>query len=110
MTGSQRAAEDPTAQLSPMARKLVAAARRLLPRVILLDLGLPKLDGWEVARRLRADPLTAGAVLIALSGYGQASDRERSRDCGFDGHLLKPAGLSAIYSTVAAHPQRSNAG
>jgi signal transduction histidine kinase/CheY-like chemotaxis protein len=81
----------------------LAVARRFVPNVILLDVGLPKLDGWEVARRLRSDPITARAVMIALSGYGQADDRERSRDSGFDDHLLKPATLDAIYKAVAAN-------
>ncbi|SNT18275.1 PAS domain S-box-containing protein [Noviherbaspirillum humi] len=87
----------------------LTVARRFAPRVVLLDLGLPKLDGWEVARRLRADPATAGALVIALSGYGQASDRERSRDAGFDDHLLKPADIDAVYAAVAAHKERRNA-
>jgi PAS domain S-box-containing protein len=77
-------------------------ARQLAPDVVILDVGLPKMDGWEVARALRADPATKGAVLIALSGYGQRSDRERSREAGFDEHLLKPADVSAIYRAVNA--------
>jgi CheY-like chemotaxis protein len=81
-------------------------ARRFAPRVVLLDIGLPKLDGWGVARKLRANPDTAGAVLIAVSGYGQASDRDRSRDSGFDDHLLKPVNLNAIYGAFAAHKDR----
>lgn len=88
----------------------LVVARHFTPRVVLLDVGLPKLDGWEVARRLRADPATAGTVLIALSGYGQTGDRERSRAAGFDGHLLKPVDLEAVYGAVDPHLHRFNAG
>lgn len=60
------------------------------PDVILLDIGLPLMDGYEVARRLRSDPRFAGVQLIAITGYGQAADRQRSRAAGFDLHLVKP--------------------
>lgn len=60
------------------------------PDVVLLDIGLPLMDGYEVARRLRAMPRTRGALLLALTGYGQPADRQRGKDAGFDGHLLKP--------------------
>jgi CheY-like chemotaxis protein len=60
------------------------------PVAALIDLGLPGLDGYEVARRLRADPRCAGAVLIAVTGYGRPEDRQRSREAGFDHHVLKP--------------------
>ena len=55
-----------------------------------VDIGLPAVDGYEVARRLRADPHSAGMRLVALSGYGRAEDRARSCDAGFDRHLVKP--------------------
>jgi signal transduction histidine kinase len=66
------------------------AARQMKPDVVLCDLGLPGMDGFEVARALRADPLTAETYLVALSGYGQKDDRDRSRQSGFDIHLTKP--------------------
>jgi CheY-like chemotaxis protein len=75
-------------------------ARQLNPQAVILDVGLPKIDGWGVARQLRADPSTGHMVLIALSGYGQTSDRERSREAGFDEHLLKPADVNAIYEAL----------
>lgn len=65
-------------------------AAQFKPEVVLLDIGLPLMDGYEVARRLRQMPLMAGALLIALTGYGQQGDRERGKDAGFDGHMLKP--------------------
>lgn len=66
------------------------AAAEFRPNAVLLDIGLPDLDGYEVARRLRADPAFEGLVIIALSGYCQEEDRRRSREAGFDHHVAKP--------------------
>jgi two-component system OmpR family response regulator len=68
----------------------IAAARRWRPEFILLDLGLPGMDGYEVARRLRQEGPCQETVVIAVTGYGQPEDRERSRAAGIDHHLLKP--------------------
>ena len=68
----------------------VLAAASNPPQAFLLDIGLPGMDGFELARRLRAAPATAGATLIALTGYGQPQDRERSYAAGFDHHVEKP--------------------
>jgi signal transduction histidine kinase/CheY-like chemotaxis protein len=68
----------------------VAAARRFHPEVVLCDLGLPGMNGFEVAAELRRDPSTASAKLIAVTGYGAEEDRRRSREAGFDLHLTKP--------------------
>ncbi|MBN3758539.1 response regulator [Paraburkholderia sp. Tr-20389] len=80
----------------------IAAASEFKPEVVLLDIGLPGVDGYQVARALRAEPATAGALLIALTGYGQDSDRQRTRDAGFDHHLVKPASLDDIERVIAA--------
>ena len=72
------------------------AARQYRPQVVLLDIGLPKLDGYEVARRLREDPATKDVVIVAMTGYGQAADRERARDAGFDHHLVKPVDFAKV--------------
>jgi signal transduction histidine kinase/DNA-binding response OmpR family regulator len=72
------------------------AASEFRPEVVLLDIGLPLMDGYEVARRLRQMPETAGALLVALTGYGQQGDRERGKDAGFDGHMLKPVDPHAL--------------
>lgn len=69
----------------------IAAARAHHPAVALLDIGMPGMDGYEVARRLRAGPDTGGMILVALTGYGSEEDRRRSREAGFDHHLVKPA-------------------
>jgi two-component system CheB/CheR fusion protein len=69
----------------------VAAATAWRPDVVLCDIGLPGMDGYEVARALRHHPATAGVRLIAVTGYGKDEDRRRSREAGFDHHLTKPA-------------------
>ena len=68
----------------------IAAAKDYRPDVVLLDLGLPVVDGFEVARQIRQRPETRHAHLVALTGWGQAEDRARTRDAGFDHHLTKP--------------------
>jgi CheY-like chemotaxis protein len=65
------------------------AAERFLPEVVLLDIGLPGMDGHEVARRLRGRPRFEHTTLVALTGWGQESDRRRSQEAGFDHHLVK---------------------
>jgi len=74
----------------------VAAAAEFAPEVVLLDLGLPGMDGFEVARRLRAMPALAGAFLVAMSGYGSDEDRAEARDAGFDEYLIKPLDLDFL--------------
>lgn len=66
------------------------AARRLRPHVILCDIGLPGMDGYAVASCLRSEPATRAAHLVALTGYGRDSDRQRTQEAGFDLHLVKP--------------------
>jgi len=77
----------------------IAAAQR--PDVALVDIGLPGIDGYEVARRLRADPQTREIRLIALTGYGLADDQRRVLDAGFDLHLVKPVELEALLEQLA---------
>ncbi len=79
-------------------------AKEWPPRIILLDIGLPGLDGYEVARRLRTDPTTAGARLIALTGYGQQSDMDLTREAGFDAHLVKPYAFDALEKLMLQEP------
>jgi len=69
----------------------LALAERVRPDVIVLDLGMPRMDGCEVARRIRAMPWGRTPLLVALTGWGQEADRQRTRDAGFDAHLVKPA-------------------
>jgi CheY-like chemotaxis protein len=72
------------------------AAARLTPTIGLLDIGLPVMDGFEVARRLRSMPEHAEIRLVAITGYGQEGDRERSRAAGFDAHMVKPVDLDEL--------------
>jgi two-component system CheB/CheR fusion protein len=71
------------------------------PEVVLLDIGLPGLDGYQVASRLRGRPRTARALLVALTGYGQEEDQHLAREAGFDHHLTKPVDLPVIYELLA---------
>lgn len=72
------------------------AAHAFRPDLAFVDIGLPQLDGYEVARRLKADPALSGIELAAVSGYGQVEDRRRSRAAGFRAHLVKPAGFAQV--------------
>ncbi len=76
--------------------KVLEAALAFRPDVILLDIGLPGLSGYEVARQLRSDPRFARTVLIAVTGWGSADDRRRSSEAGFDEHLTKPLDLATL--------------
>jgi CheY-like chemotaxis protein len=81
----------------------LARAREAAPQVCLLDIGLPGMDGAELARRLRAQPETAHALLVAVTGYGQDSDRARAREAGFDHHLVKPVDLDRLQALLDAY-------
>jgi DNA-binding response OmpR family regulator len=81
-------------------RTAVEIAEILEPAVVLLDLGLPYLSGHEVARRLRALPWGRNACLIALTGWGQQDDVQRSRQAGFDEHLTKPVDPEVLLQRI----------
>ncbi|MGH8210341.1 MAG: response regulator, partial [Steroidobacteraceae bacterium] len=78
------------------------SAQEHRPEVALLDIGMPKLDGYEVARRIRAQPWGQRITLVALTGWGQDSDRRRSQEAGFDSHLVKPLDLDKLTELLAA--------
>jgi PAS domain S-box-containing protein len=79
----------------------LAAAERLRPDAVLLDIGLPGQNGYEVARAIRAEPWGRGLVLVALTGWGQDADRRRSREAGFDRHLVKPVDPDHLLRSLA---------
>jgi CheY-like chemotaxis protein len=80
----------------------LALADQIAPEVALLDIGLPGLDGYELARRLRQADGTRQARLVAVTGWGQDGDRAKARDAGFDAHLTKPAAPHDILAVLTA--------
>lgn len=76
------------------------------PEVLILDIGLPDIDGYDLARQVRALPQTASAILVALTGYGQPADRERSVAAGFNHHLTKPVDAAVLLRLLASVSQR----
>lgn len=74
----------------------LAAAKASCPDVIFLDIGMPFMDGYQVAKALRSDATMTSVKIIALTAWGDASSREKSRDAGFDVHLTKPAGIAEL--------------
>ena len=83
----------------------LASAATFEPEVVVLDIGLPLVDGYEVARRLRQLPATRQALMVALTGYGQAADREQAQAAGFDLHLVKPADPCVLAEHIRAWRQ-----
>jgi signal transduction histidine kinase len=88
-------------QVVTTGREGIARALETAPEFVLCDIGLPDVDGYEVARTLRADPRLRSTVLVALSGYAQAEDRKRAAQAGFDAHLPKPAPLDELTRLLA---------
>ncbi len=80
------------------------------PDIVLLDIGLPGMDGYEVARRIRERADSAGLLLVALTGYGRAEDRLRSRESGFDHHFTKPVELEPLLALIESHAQGARRG
>ncbi|AGA26041.1 PAS domain-containing hybrid sensor histidine kinase/response regulator [Singulisphaera acidiphila] len=79
----------------------IAVVQSYRPDIVLLDIGLPGMDGYEVARRLRNDETGSDCVIVAISGYGQEDDRRRGREAGFDFHLVKPVDPDALLTLLA---------
>jgi PAS domain S-box-containing protein len=79
----------------------VEAAESFQPELVLLDIGLPKLNGYEVARRIRRQPWGQDAILVALTGWGQDEDRRRSQEAGFNFHIVKPVELADLEKLLA---------
>jgi CheY-like chemotaxis protein len=77
------------------------------PDIVLLDLGMPEMDGYEVARRIRQEPWGKDVMLVAVTGWGQEEHRQRTKEAGFDRHLTKPADPADIESLLAHSPAPS---
>jgi CheY-like chemotaxis protein len=93
-----------TVQAAASPREALELAREAPPAVALLDVGLPDMDGFELGRQLRAQPGCERTRLVALTGYGLPSDRERSALAGFEQHLLKPVTSAVLQRTLAGRP------
>jgi CheY-like chemotaxis protein len=78
----------------------VLLARRLKPEFVFIDIGLPELDGFQIAAILRSEPGTASAKIIAVTGYGRTEDRRRAEEVGIDHYLLKPVDFKFLESLV----------
>jgi len=87
----------------------IAAARLHHPSIVILDIGMPQLDGYQVAATLRREARGSELLLIALTGWGQTEDKERALQAGFDYHFTKPVELDAIQTTIAAHERPDDA-
>jgi CheY-like chemotaxis protein len=83
-------------------RAAIQVALEFLPDVVLLDIGLPELNGFEVAERLRQEPTLAHVVLVAMTGYGKDSDRHRAMQAGFDHHMVKPVSFDEMAKLLAS--------
>ena len=88
----------------------IEVARLHQPDAIFLDIGLPGMNGYEVASRLREEGYCEKALMVALSGYGQEEDRRRSKAAGFDHHLVKPVDIDVVIKLLAGAPAPTSAG
>lgn len=87
---------------APDGESALAVVQAQRPDIAFMDVGLPDMDGYELARRIREDERMARMRLVALTGYSQTSDRERALRAGFDAHLVKPVNLKKIEETLHA--------
>jgi signal transduction histidine kinase/DNA-binding response OmpR family regulator len=97
--------EGHAARICHTGRDALAAAPAFAPDIVFLDIGLPDLSGYDVARQLRNMPAGEKALLVALTGWGTQEDRQRTRDAGFDRHLTKPAELTAVEELLRSAAQ-----
>jgi signal transduction histidine kinase len=95
-----------TVRITHDGAETIEAARQCPPDLVLLDIGLPKMDGYEVARALRSCPETASVFLVALTGYGREDDRRRAQEAGFDRHLVKPVDFVELKAILVAAARR----
>lgn len=86
-------------------RSAVEAAEMFRPDVAIVDIDMPRLNGYQVAQILRERPAAKGMLLIAMTGWAQESDRERGREAGFHAHLAKPVAIDALQALLAKDPE-----
>lgn len=92
-------------QTAPDGQTAIDMAKSLLPDIAVVDIGLPGIDGYQVAESLRGDPATSAIRLIALTAYGSAEDRQRSMRSGFEAHLVKPASIDQLCRALGGRSQ-----
>jgi len=85
----------------------IEKAQQFAPDLVLLDIGLPRMSGYEVARRMRADVGLTGATLVAITGYSQEEDRRKSQEAGFNDHVIKPIDVDTLRKLLAC-PKRTD--
>ena len=90
------------AEVAPDGRQALAVGETFRPDVVLMDISMPKMNGYEAARHLRERPWGKSVVLIALTGWGRQADVEAAKRAGFDGHLLKPVAAEALITLIIA--------
>jgi CheY-like chemotaxis protein len=95
--------EDYRLQIAEDGVQALACASETLPDLILMDLSLPRLDGWEATRRLKADPALAGIPVVAVSAHAMRGDEEHARGCGCDDFLTKPVDEALLFDILARH-------
>ena len=95
------------ALLQPHAMQALSCLEVFAPQVAIIDIGLPGMNGYELAASIRANKSLPTPLMIALTGYGQAEDFDRSRDAGFDHHFVKPADLKMIQNAIDAETSES---
>lgn len=88
-------------------RRALEKARTFNPEIVLLDIGLPDMDGYELAKRIRSTVWGKNAILIAVTGWGQEEDRQRAFAAGFDRHLIKPVTGTALEAVLQSVSNRS---
>jgi CheY-like chemotaxis protein len=84
----------------------LSLAQAFRPEIALLDIGMPVLNGYQVAQALRAEPWATGLYLVALTGWGQDEDKRRAIGAGFDAHLTKPVELEQLVQLLDSHERR----
>jgi CheY-like chemotaxis protein len=87
----------------------IEMAERVRPDVVLLDIGLPRMNGYEVCRRIRQEPWGRDLVMVALTGWGQEEDRRQSLDAGFNAHMVKPVDHDELLEFLASRPSARDA-
>jgi CheY-like chemotaxis protein len=85
-------------------------AERVRPDAVLLDIGLPGLNGYDVCRRIRTEPWGKDLMLVALTGWGQDEDRRRSKEAGFDAHMVKPVDAEVLLKLLTSPERKALAG